>query len=160
MGNSEKNDKGTNNNESAEQATQTDESGHIWVVSNRQDDRTVLFERDPKHPGGEAFVGGSTPARVGRTAEVDRLLHSGEIIEVPEPPDGPKKPIDVASDPPQSVPAQPGQPIKLGRKLDPDLVPASAMRRLKEQQSRLPEKIASKATVPPPAEPVRETQQS
>jgi hypothetical protein len=136
---------------------QAADSPYIWVISNRKDDRTVLFERDPEHPGGEAFVGGATPAKVGRTARIDQLLHSGEIIQIPEPPDGPKKPVDVAALAPQAPPAQPGQAIKLGRTLDPDLVPAGAMRRVEATQRQLPKEIPSRATVPPKPKPETET---
>jgi hypothetical protein len=122
----------------------------IWVISNRQDDRVVLHERDARHPGGEVFIGGPTPAPAYRTAEITRLLFSGEIIEIPEPPDGPKKPQPVQAVVPQTAPAQPGQPIRLGRKLDPDLVPKGALRAVEAKQESLPTLIASKATVPPP----------
>lgn len=121
----------------------------LWVISNRQDDRVVLFERDPRHPGGEAFVGGAAPDKVYRTAEVERLLHTGEMIEIPEPPDGPKKPVDVAPVISQAPPAMPGQPIRLGRKLDPDLVPEGAQRQVRQRQQGAPREIKSKATVPP-----------
>lgn len=93
----------------------------IWVMSNRRDNRVVLFERSPQHPYGEAFVGGPAPAYVGRTGAVEGLLREGLLIEVPEPADGPKKPLPL---PPAAVfpgAAQPGQPIPLGRVPDPEL---------------------------------------
>lgn len=122
----------------------------IWVISNRKDDRLVLHERDPRHPGGEAFIGGAAPDKVFRTAAIERLLHAGEMIEIPEPPKSKKKPIDVAVYHPQSAPAQPGQAIQLGRKFDPEVVPQSAQERVARQQRGAPRQIASKATVPPP----------
>lgn len=134
---------------STSQAADEKDPNVLWVISNRQDDRVVLFERDPRHPGGEAFVGGSAPDTVYRTAEVERLLHTGEIVEIPEPPDGPKKPVDVAPVISQAPPAMPGQPIRLGRKLDPDLVPAGAQARVRQSQRQAPGEIRSKATVPP-----------
>lgn len=91
----------------------------LWVLSNRQDDRVVLWERDPAHPGGEAFVGGPTPAYVGRTAEVERLLKDGMLVEVSEPKDGPRKPIVDAVPLEEPAPDMPGQPTRLGRTPDP-----------------------------------------
>ena len=148
----------TVNTEAARPADE--EADHIWVISNRKDDRTVLFERDHAHPGGEAFIGGPTPARVGKTAAIDRLLHSGEIVEIPEPPDGPKKPIDHSKGAPPPPPAQPGQAIQLGRVMDPDLVPERAARRVQAKQSALPDKIPSRAVVPPPPSSEKDTNQS
>jgi hypothetical protein len=131
------------------QAAEEDDANVLWVISNRQDDRVVLFERDPRHPGGEAFVGGSAPDKVYRTAEVERLLHTGELLEIPEPPDGPKKPVDVAPVISQAPAAMPGQPIKLGRRFDPDIVPEGAQAKVGQRQRQAPREIASKATVPP-----------
>ena len=143
------------------QTADAKESPYIWVISNRKDDRVVLFERQPEHPGGEAFVGGPTPAKVGRTAEVERLLHSGEIIQIEEPPDGPKKPKEVESVAPQNPPAQPGQPIRLGRELDPELVPLGGpMKRAERQQAQAPREIRSRAIVPPPPSAETETKTS
>ncbi len=130
-----------------------DEKKTVWVISNRKDDRVVLFERDPAHPGGEAFVGGSTPAEVARTGSVERLLHQGLLVEIPEPPDGRKKPIAIA--PAESGPpaAQPGHPIPLGREMDPELVPADSAKAVLKRQEGLPDEVPAPAgaTVPPPA---------
>lgn len=134
----------------ADAQADADDSDYIWVISNRKDDRTVLFERDPQHPGGEAFIGGSAPDRVARTAEIDRLLHTGEIIQIPEPPDGPKKPVEFAAFVSHVPATQPGQAIQLGRKLDSDIVPESAQRQVRAMQAKLPRNISSRATVPPP----------
>lgn len=141
---------------SSEPAAESDPN-ILWVISNRQDDRVVLFERDPRHPGGEAFVGGPAPDKVYRTGEVERLLHTGELVEIPEPPDGPKKPIEVAPVISQAPPAMPGQPIRLGRKLDPDLVPAGAQAKVAQRQQQAPREIRSKATVPPEPKGEKET---
>lgn len=122
----------------------------IWLVSNRKDDRVVLHERDPRHPGGEVFIGGPTPDKAFKTAEVVRLLHSGEAIEIPEPPKSRKKPIDTEAVVEHVAPAQPGQAIGLGRAFDPELVPAGAVRQVQGKQNALPRSIASKALVPPP----------
>jgi hypothetical protein len=132
----------------------------IWVISNRKDDRVVLHERDPRHPGGEAFIGGSAPDKVFRTGEIERLLHTNEIIEIPEPPEGKKKPVEVELYQPQAAPAQPGQAIQLGRKLDPEVVPESAQAAIARQQRGAPKTIASKATVPPPPKSERDTSSS
>lgn len=154
--------KGARAPEGAERAPErtesAEESDYIWVISNRKDDRVVLFERDPRHPGGEAFIGGSAPDRVARTAEIDRLLHTGEIIQIPEPPESKKKPVEFAAVVSGTPAAQPGQAIQLGRKLDPEIVPEGAQGRVRAMQSRLPEKIASKATVPPPPPSEKETE--
>ena len=120
------------------------------MVSNRKDDRVVLHERDPRHPGGEVFIGGPTPDRAFKTAEIVRLIFSGEIVEIPEPPDGPKKPIEVEAVVQYATPAQPGQAIKLGREFDPDLVPKGVLKAVQARQAQVPSSIASKATVPPP----------
>lgn len=153
MANEQTNDKGGDKTgaqgSNAQAAPAAKDPNVLWVISNRQDDRVVLFERDPRHPGGEAFLGGSAPDKVYRTAEVDRLLHTGEAIEIPEPPDGPKKPVDVAPVISQAPPAMPGQPIRLGRKLDPELVPAGALAQVRQRQQSAPRDIPSKATVPP-----------
>lgn len=135
-----------------EAAEENGEAGWIWVVSNRLDDRVVLWERDRAHQGGEAFIGGSAPARVGHTPEIDRLLHEGIIVEVSEPigssiPSAkdynPKKPQPL---PPQQIeqapPAQPGAPAPLGRELDPDLISEADRKRAKESLLGKPEEIA------------------
>jgi hypothetical protein len=125
---------------------------YFWVLSNRQDDRAVLYERDAVHPGGEAFIGGSAPAYVGRSSVVASLLQQGLIIEVPEPADGRKKPL-IPDDVPESpAPALPGQVIKLGRTPDPELFPAAVMKQVEKQQAALPDQISVPAgTVVPPA---------
>jgi hypothetical protein len=130
--------------------------GVLWVVSNRKDDRVVLHERDPRHPGGEAFIGGSAPDKVFRTATIERLLHSGEILEIPEPPQSKKKPVEIPVYHPQSAPAQPGQAIQLGRQLDPEVVPEAAQAAIARNR-RGPSHIPSKATVPPPPKVDRDT---
>ena len=125
-------------------------SPYIWVASNRKDDRVVLFELDPAHPGGEAFVGGDSVARVARTPQVNGLLREGLLVEIPEPPDGPKKPLPIADDPSLRPADGPGQPIRLGRELDPDLVPTAGEGKVAAQQDAAPDQIPSTATLPPP----------
>lgn len=131
----------------------------IWAISNRQDDRTVLFERDPVHPGGEAFIGGSVPDCVAKTPEVERLLRSGEIIEIPEPPESRKKPLlDGSAVFEATRPDMPGQTVRLGRQLDPELVPEGAAK-VMQQQAAAPAELPLPAgvVVPPEPEPQRES---
>lgn len=136
-----------------------EKSATLWVMSNRLDDRVVLFERDPAHPSGEAFVAGSTPAFVGRTGDVERLLREGQMIEVPEPADGRKKPIPVGDEALGEANALPGRVTPLGRKLDPDLYPKGTTKAVEEQQERAGDELAVPAgTVVPPEPPAeRET---
>lgn len=137
-----------------------------WYVSNRTDDRTVLFERDPRHPGGEAFIGGATPTRAFRTTNIQRLVQSGEVIEVPEPkktmtiydPDAGedvevphrKRPIDVGMDPGVLVATQPGAATPIGRQLDKDLWDEGALKEVSRKQRALPSNVpvAPGGTVP------------
>jgi hypothetical protein len=126
-----------------------EENNIIWAISNRQDDRVVIFERDDRHPGGEAFLGGSTPDQVFKTPEIERLMHEGLIVEIPEPPESRKKPIPIAPADSGVRPAMPGQPVKLGRQMDEELVPAGALKKVQAEQASQPKEIRSKATVPP-----------
>jgi hypothetical protein len=127
-----------------------------WVQSNRRDDRVVLFEQDPLHPGGEAFVAGSAPEHVYHTPAVDRLLREGLLIEVPEPMDGPKKPLSLAAVNVDLYAAQPGQPIPLGRPLDPDLYPPEVRDQAKREQENLPDEIPVPRDVVVPEQPAPE----
>ena len=45
-------------------------------------DEVVLFERDARHPGGEAYVAGATEVEVFPTALVISLLRDERLIEV------------------------------------------------------------------------------
>lgn len=49
------------------------------------DHQVLLFEKDPAHPNGEAFIAGPRPVLVGDTAEVSRLLKDGSIEETEAP---------------------------------------------------------------------------
>lgn len=126
-----------------------DHLDRIWVISNRKDDRTVLWERDVEHPGGEVFIGGAAPAEAARTPEINRLLREGLILEIPEPPKSRKKPLPLDEVPTTFYPSQPGQRIELGRTMDPELVPEGAMKSVEKQQEKAPEFVPSTATVPP-----------
>lgn len=42
----------------------------------------ILFERDPRHPGGEAFIAGTDEADVYPTAKVTALIREGKLEEV------------------------------------------------------------------------------
>lgn len=131
---------------------------HIWVMSNRVDDRVALFERDPAHPGGEAFVGGAGVAQVGRTTRVVTLLRDGLLVEVPEPPDGPKKPVATPAVADPAPANQPGQPIALGRTPDPELF-GEKVGQVTKAQERLPDEVPvpGGVVVPPEPAPARET---
>lgn len=134
-----------------------EQSATLWVLSNRIDDRVVLFERDPAHPdGGEAFVAGGTPALVGRTGEVSRLLQQGLLVEVPEPRDGPKKPVSIGPVDAGVAGAMPGQVARLGRKLDPDLFPQSAIEKVEARQEQLPTEMPVPAGTVVPQAPASE----
>lgn len=142
-------------------ARKQDQPEYLWVLSNRRDNRVVLHERDRRHPGGEAFVGGSVPAKVFRSNEVARLLREGYLIEIPEPPDGRKKPkVKPVPDPLAAAPvaAAPGAATPLGRQLDPELVPEEAQASIREQQEEAGDEVPAPdgAVVPPPVEPQRE----
>lgn len=140
------------------EAPAAEPSPYIWVMSNRQDDRVVLFERDPAHPGGEAFVGGEGPDQVARTTRVVTLLRDGLLVEVPEPVEGRKRPVAVPARS-DAVPAnQPGQPIALGRTPDPERF-GEGVEAIKAAQNRAPESVAVPAgvVVPPPTDSNRET---
>ena len=43
--------------------------------------KIALFERDPSHPNGEAFISGPEPVEVGKTPGVVAALRSGAIVE-------------------------------------------------------------------------------
>lgn len=124
----------------------------IWVISNRRDDRVVFWETDNEHPGGEAFIGGSAPAQVARTGAIEALLRSGVIVEIPEPPDGPKKPLPMIQPSAFPAAANPGQPIPLGRVMDPDIVPPNAEFVVGQRQEKIPAELPVPAgvTMPPP----------
>jgi hypothetical protein len=131
-----------------------------WVISNRQDDRVVLFERDPAHPGGEAFVGGAGPDFVAKTPEVEAALRRGEMVEIPEPPDSRKKPlVGDAAVSMGAPPDMPGQSVRLGRQMDPELVPEGALKRVERQQEEAPKEVPvpSGVVMPPEPAPERET---
>ncbi len=132
----------------------------IWAMSNRQDDRVVLWEQDEAHPGGEAFIGGSAPDLIAKTPRVEGLLREGLLIEIPEPPDSRKKPIVLETESPSSIaPNQPGQRTQLGRVLDPELVPESAQAKVEAAQKQAGDSkpVPSAVIVPPKAEPERST---
>lgn len=134
-----------------------EKSKTLWAMSNRKDDRVVLFERDPAHPGGEAFVGGPAPAYVGRTGTVEGLLRDGLLIEVPEPADGRKKPQVPEEAAPDALAADaPGQVVRLGRELDPELYPDGTPKDVAVQQERAGEEIPVPAGTIVPSEPAPE----
>lgn len=67
-----------------------EEQEHIWVraitgldARGPGQNETLLFEKDPAHPNGEAFIAGPLPVEVGKTTAVVALLHDKKIEEVP-----------------------------------------------------------------------------
>lgn len=123
----------------------------IWVMSNRRDNRVVLWERDAAHPGGEAFVASSAPAEVGKTGAVERLMREGLLVEVSEPKDGPKKPLTVEAVDPSETADGPGRPTRLGRAIDGDLFNDAAVKRIEDKQDAAPREVPvpAGAIVPP-----------
>ena len=145
------------------------ENNLLWVHSNRKDDRVVLYEVDPIHPGGQAFIGGDGPDHVYRTDQVEALLQSGELIEVPEPelyvddPEGSGEKVRNRFYPDQNYTAggelaanMPGQPTQLGRKLNPDLWTDDQLKELQRRQAYMPQqRPVPPGGIVPPAAPVR-----
>lgn len=79
-----------------------------WFVSGRTDDRIVISENSPLHPGGNLFVGGDQPAQPGyRTQRVMELLGARYLIEM----DGPGERLDRPhQDPVERMTPRQGQP--------------------------------------------------
>ena len=124
----------------------------ICVVSNRADDVVVFWEQDPRHPGGEAFIGGSAPDLVYRTGRVDAALREGLAIEVPMPAQMLKHPVtgEEYVNPfytqneavrARTERALPGQPIPLGRQLDSRFWSPADMEKVARKQNELPSEI-------------------
>lgn len=62
----------------------------ITVMAAKQDDRVVLWERHPDHPGGEVFVAGNGRAvRAARTAAVQQRLAVRTLLVVQPATDAP-----------------------------------------------------------------------
>lgn len=57
------------------------EAETVWVESGLPNTRTALYERDPSHPGGEAFVGPGEAVEVARTGSVEARLQAGVLRE-------------------------------------------------------------------------------
>lgn len=123
-----------------------------WYLSNRGDDRNVIWERDTRHPGGEVLIGGSSPVRAYLTQGIQSALYNLLLIEVPEPkrtitgPDGeeipnrkypPEPTVDMAI----VTAAQPGQPVPLGRKLDPELWDEGQRSAVSKKQAEMPREL-------------------
>lgn len=54
----------------------------ITVESALGESRVALYERDPAHPNGEAFVGPGQQVEVARTGAVEARLNAGQLREV------------------------------------------------------------------------------
>ena len=52
----------------------------IEVQGTRADNRVVIWEKTPKHPGGELFVAGEGVAKAWPTPRVTSLIKSGQLI--------------------------------------------------------------------------------
>jgi hypothetical protein len=48
-------------------------------------DPVALWEKDERHPGGEAYIAGDTPVQVACTERVAAKLRAYELLEVVEP---------------------------------------------------------------------------
>lgn len=114
----------------------------LWVMSNRVDDRAVLWERDQRHPGGEVFVGGDGVIPAYRTPAIRAKLNNGEIVEVPPPSAESRRFPHVEPAKRAFAATPPGRPVRLGRHLDHDLYPDEGQRRsVERKQQELPEQI-------------------
>ena len=137
----------------------------FWGMSARTDDRVVVYERDNRHPGGEAFIAGPTPDFVYRTPQINQLVMQGMIVEVPEPKrtvkimrDGvevevpnPRFPVGAGVESGNYFSAQPGKPIPLGRKLDPELYDIEAIQAAERRQAGRPTEITPNGAYVPSA---------
>lgn len=47
--------------------------------------KVALWEKDARHPGGEAYIAGDKPVEVGETAQVSKLLRDGVIVKASAP---------------------------------------------------------------------------
>lgn len=132
------------------------EENTTWIISNRTDDRSVLWERDARHPGGEVHIG-PFPTRAYLTPGVQEKLFRLEAIRVPEPmrtvktrdeetgeeievPNR-KYPPEPGPDPAIVVAAQPGRPIPIGRKLDPELWDENARKQHQQTLRGMPPEL-------------------
>jgi|SRR5215831_11976747 len=81
----------------------------MWVESGLGTDQVALFEQNPSHPDGEAFVGTGPAVQVAKTPLVMDRLNSGALVESSEPKaDAPAAPAAAPSAvPAASTPASP-----------------------------------------------------
>lgn len=57
----------------------------IEVKAVTEDRKVVLWEKHPSHPNGEVWISGNGRAvKVARTAEVDKRIRSGVLVQVPD----------------------------------------------------------------------------
>lgn len=64
----------------------------IWVQAAKNDGRVALFEKDDRHPGGEAFVA-EKPVQVAITQVVEKKLKDGILKEVSAPENKEETPV-------------------------------------------------------------------
>lgn len=57
----------------------------ITVRAVEEDHRIKIWEKHPSHPNGEVWISGNGRAvKVARTAEVDKRIRSGVLVQVPD----------------------------------------------------------------------------
>jgi len=61
-----------------------DENKVVLIMSSREDDTVVLFEKHPAHPGGETFIGGRSIARAALTPKVIERIDARQARVVVE----------------------------------------------------------------------------
>jgi hypothetical protein len=71
----------------AQSRTASESRRTLWVKSTLKvqadgSSKVALWEKDSQHPGDEAYVAGDKPVEVGRTAQVNKLIHDGVLVEV------------------------------------------------------------------------------
>jgi hypothetical protein len=103
----------------------------IWVQATRGE-RVALWERDPRHPGGEVWVAGEAPQEVYPTPTVHRLLREGALtlVEAPQAPqDAPPAPeaTPAATDTAAArvAPVEPAPPVQGGEPSAPAAKPTT-----------------------------------
>jgi hypothetical protein len=100
----------------------------IWVQATRGE-RVALWERDPRHPGGEVWVAGEAPQEVYPTPTVHRLLREGALTLVEAPQDAPPAPeaTPAATDTAAArvAPVEPAPPVQGGEPSAPAAKPTT-----------------------------------
>lgn len=67
----------------------------IRVMAAKHMDQVVLWERHPKHPGGEVFIkGDGTSSMVYPTPQIAGLIESGNLLKVQQDAPPPSEPVE------------------------------------------------------------------